>query len=306
MSALRQAVDDYLAVRRAVGYQLKQDGHLLPDFVEYVEGRGGCFVTTKLALEWATQPTGGSVCWWALRLRIVRHFAQHLRAIDPRTEIPRPDLLPYRRSRRTPYLYADEDVVRLMEAARRLRGSLRPFSYATLFGLLAATGMRVGEAIALNRPDVDFDKRRAVVHKGKFNKSRELPLHETTLAALRAYARRRDRVFPRCDTPSFFISQRRTRLLYSTVHRTFLKLLPEAGLAERQPPPRIHGLRHRFIIKTLLGWYRVDLDVEAELPKLSTYVGHVCPSNTYWYLSATLELLRLASDRLERTWGELP
>ena len=306
MSALRQALAEYLAIRRAVGYQLKQDGHLLPDFVEYVDGRGGDFVTTKLALEWATQPTGGSVCWWALRLRVVRHFAQHLRAIEPRTEIPRPGLLPYRTSRRVPYLYADEDVVRLIGAARRLRGSLRPFTYATLFGLLATTGMRVGEAIALNRQDVDFDTRLAVVHKGKFNKARELPLHKTTVEALRAYDRRRDSVFPRSDTPSFFVSQRRTRLLYSTVHRTFLKLLPEAGLAERQPPPRIHGLRHGFITKTLLGWYRAGLDVEVELPKLSTYVGHVCPSNTYWYLSATPELLRLACERLEQTWGESP
>lgn len=307
MRDLRQALDDYLAVRRALGYKLERAGRLLPDFVGYVESRESSFVTTELAVDWATLPTDASQQWWSERLGMVRCFAKHVSAFDRRTEIPSQDLLPFRKRRRTPYVYSDEDVEALLETTRELRGPLKGATYATLIGLLAATGMRVGEAIALDRADIVWRDELLVVREGKYGKSRELPLHPTTLDALGAYAEKRDSLFPRLRTPSLFVSQAGTRLIYSNVHRAFLTLVRRAGLSDRQPRrPRIHDFRHGFVIKTLLDWYKAGLDVEPRLTLLSTYLGHVSPSSTYWYLTATPELLRLAGERLERVRGDRP
>lgn len=308
MTGLQQAVKDYLAVRRALGFKLEREGHLLPDFAAYIERHGGAFITTALALAWAAQPANATPSWLATRLGLVRGFAQYMRSIDPRTEVPLRELFDYRRARPAPYVYSDEDVRALMQAAETtLSGPLMRSTYATLIGLLAATGMRVSEAIALDRSD--FDEREAVltIRYSKFGRSRQAPLHSTTCAALQVYGRHRNRVFPRPKAPSVFISQAGTRLIYQNVHWTFLRLIRKARLEDRSPRrPRIHDLRHFFAIRTMLDWYRADLDVEARLPQLSTYLGHVSPSSTYWYLTAVPELLGLAAERLERALGELP
>lgn len=307
MNGLGQALDDYLALRRGLGYKLEKAERLLSDFVTYVDRRGGTFVTTKLALDWATLPADAASSWKADRLCVVRGFAKYLRAFDPRTEIPPQGILPYRKKRDTPYLYSAEDIEGLLKATRGIHSPLKACTYATLFGLLAATGMRVGEAIALDCTDVNYDDELLVIREGKFGKSRELPLHPTTIEALGAYARTRDRALPRITTQSFFVSQVGSRLIYQNVHSNFLALVRRAGLFDRRPRrPRIHDLRHAFAIKTLLGWYKAGLNVELRLPLLSTYLGHVCPTNTYWYLTATPELLRIAAERRERVRSDLP
>ena len=208
--------------------------------------------------------------------------------------------------RSIPYVYSTEDITALLSAADTLRTPLRVATYRTLLGLLAVTGMRVGEAITLD--ERDFDRRRdvLVIRKTKFDKSREVPLHASTVQALERYLRHRNRLSPRRRTPSLFVSIAGSRLFYQNVHETFLKLVYKlvyaAGLGDRRPRrPHIHDLRHSFAIRTVLDWYRDDVDVEARLPLLSTYLGHIGPSSTYWYLTAVPELLEAATVRLERS-----
>lgn len=308
MSDLRQAAEDYLALRRSLGFKLVSQGHLLQSFVRYAEQAGASRITVDLAVEWAQLPSGRDPMWWARRLGVVRVFAKHMAAFDETTEVPAADLLPHRSRRAVPYLYSADDIAALMAAARGIRYPLKAATYATLVGLLAATGMRVGEAIALDRKAVDWKNELIAVSNSKFGKSREVPLHASTTGALRSYARQRDRLCPRPQAPSFFVSLAGTRLIYNNVHLVFHKLVREVGLTPRSPRcrPRIHDLRHTFAVTILLGWYRAGVDVQARLPLLSTYLGHVDPAKTYWYLSAAPELLELVSGRLERALGELP
>lgn len=303
MTGLRRALADYLKVRRALGFKLKHAGEMLPDFVGYLEQRRATFVTTVAALAWATQPRDTHPNWWRKRLVVVRGFAKYLQAIDRRTEVPPLDHLPAHEGvRGTPYVYTATDITALLSASETLRAPLRVATYRTLLGLLAVTGMRVGEAIALD--DRDFDRRREVlvIRKTKFDKSREVPLHDSTAQALARYQRQRNRFVPRRKDSSLFASTVGSRLIYQNVHETFLKLIYAAGLGERRPRrPNIHDLRHTFAIRTVLDWYRDEVDVEARLPLLSTYLGHIGPSSTYWYLTAVPELLEAATVRLERS-----
>lgn len=301
MSPLREALTNYLTIRRALGYKLVRAGKLLAQFVTYLEGIGAKTVTTDHAIAWARLPAGGDVNWWAYRLSVVRCFATYLHTLDPRAEVPAADILPVRPQRATPYLYSDQEIRSLIEACRGLRSPLRAATYRTLIGLLAVTGLRVGEAIHLDREDIDFGQGLLTVREGKFGKSRELPLHPTTLQALRSYLRERHRLHPSPSTPALFISPAGTRLLYCNVNSTFLKLMRSAGLKPRSAAcrPRLHDLRHAFAVRTVLDAYRDGGDVQARLPLLSTYLGHVNPASTYWYLSAAPELLAMASGRLE-------
>jgi len=216
--------------------------------------------------------------------------------------VPAAELLPGRPRRATPYLYSDVEIAALIAAADTLRFPLRVATYKTLIGLLAVTGMRVGEAIRLDRDDLDLAHELLVVRDGKFGKSRELPLQPSTIRALRDYLRLRDRLHPAPSAPALLISPAGTRLLYCNVHATFRQLRRRAGLQPRSAScrPRIHDLRHTFAVRTLLDAYRSEADVQARLPLLSTYLGHVDPGATYWYLSAAPELLALAGERLER------
>lgn len=299
---LHRALTDYLKTRRALGFKLKRDGDLLPDFVAFLAARRCSYVTTAAAIAWASQPRDASPRWWTQRLIVVRGFAKYLSTLDGRTQVPPVDAFPQARSRSAPHVYSPDDLTALLSATDTLRSPLKTVTYKTLLALLAITGMRVGEAIALDEHDVDGRRAALVVRKSKFGKSREVPVHATTMAALARYRHERDRRLPRKLSPSFFVSTRGTRLIYQNVHETFLQLVYAAGLGRRRPRPTIHGLRHGFAIRTVLEWYRAGADVEARLPLLSTYMGHVGPSSTYWYLTAVPELLEAATIRLERSW----
>jgi len=309
MSTLRQAAGDYIMVRRALGSKLERHPGLLESFIAYMEAAGATTVTTELALAWARLPGDDAhPAYLSNRLCAVRGFARHLQAFDPATEVPAAGLLAWPKCRAVPYLYSGADVTALMGAARSLAPALRAASYQTLIGLLAVTGMRIGEAIRLNRDDADWEEGVLTIRDSKFRKSREVPLHQSTLDALRAYTALRDELCPRPKAASLLVSRAGTRLVYNTVQATFSRLARDAGLKPRSERcrPRIHSLRHSFASAVLLGWYRDGLDVEARLPLLSTYLGHGNPSGTYWYLSAVPELLALAAERRERTLGARP
>lgn len=301
MNVLRQALADYLAVRRVLGYRLARAEKLLAQFLAFVEDRGEEHLTIETALAWATAPTGADPNWMSRRLSDVRRFAIHLRGIDPATQVPPADILPGRSRRATPYLYSTEEIATLMAVTTTLRGSHRKASYRTLIGLLAATGMRVGEAIGVNRDDFDAICGVLTIRNGKFGKSRELPLHPSTIAALGDYLRRADRPRQSPNVPALFLSPAGTRLLYTNVQNTFQRLVRRAGIKRRSAAcrPRLHDLRHSFAVNTILDAYRVGDDPGARLAILSTYLGHINPVHTYWYLSASPELLMLAGDRLE-------
>jgi integrase/recombinase XerD len=301
MSTLGGYVDDYLRTRRALGFKLEREGRLLPEFAAALDRAGTTTVTVGAALAWATGPPDADPSWWGARLAMVRVFARWLQAFEPATEVPPAGLLPARSQRAEPYPYVDDDIAALMGTARRIRTAFKAATYETLIGLLAATGMRVGEVIALNRGDLDEGEGLLVVRASKFGRSRAVVLHPTTLKALRAYATVRDGRWPRPATQALFVSVAGTRLIYQNVHLTFHRLVAEAGLRPRSARcrPRIHDLRHRFAVEALLRWVRAGEDVEARLPQLSAYLGHACPSDTYWYLRAAPELMALAAGRLE-------
>ena len=307
MSPLRTAVDEYLALRRGLGFSLRGPGALLRQFAAFFEREGASSITRELALRWATQPATTHPAHWATRLSTVRRFAQFWSASDPRTEVPPLGLLPHRYGRKPPYIYTEGEIRRLIAVARQLPSAtgLRPATYATLLGLLAVTGLRISEALALNRADVDGAEAVLTIRRTKFGKSRLVPLHPSTQRALERYARRRDRVYPTPTTESVFVSERGARLTQWTVRYTFNRLSRRIGLrgpADRRGP-RLHDFRHRVAVTTLLRWYRAGVDVERHLPALSTYLGHGHVADTYWYLSAVPELLRLAAARLEARGG---
>ncbi len=244
---LRERVVDYLALRRALGYRLARPEKLLNQFLDHLERAGQSNVTVAAALDWARLPANGDSNWWAYRLSTVRGFATYLHALDPVQEVPAPDLLPQRPLRATPYLYSDVDVAALITATSMLRTPLRRATFATLIGLLAVTGIRVGEAIAVDRADVHLpDDEHAtgqlLVRSGKFGKTRELALHPSTVAAVRDYQRLRDRLAPSTTTAALLVSTAGTRLIYCNVHNAFHRLVRRAGLTPRSPScrPRIH------------------------------------------------------------------
>jgi len=305
MSPLRQSLIDYLKIRRALGYKLERAEKLLGQFLDHLDQLGEERVTLENATSWVTLPATGSGHWWAFRMSAVRSFASYLHALDPVHEVPPADLFPDRVHRAVPYLYSEKEIVALMTAAGSLRLPLRQATYRTLIGLLWVTGMRVGEAIRLDRGDVDLKHGVLTVRQSKFGKTRELPLHTTTVNALRAYLRLRDRLCSQTSTDAALISPAGTRLIYGNVHSTFRQLRSQAGLQPRSPScrPRIHDVRHTFAVRTLLDWYRQEYEVQPRLPLLSAYLGHVHPKDTYWYLQASPELLQIAADRLQRSQG---
>lgn len=303
MSKLRKTLQEYLAVRRALGVKLYNVGLDLHHFVSFMEKHRACVITTKLALQWVRQPRDAHPSYLAERLGRVRRFAQYVSAIDLRTEIPSQEFLPYRSERKPPYIYSDAEIKRLIKAARKLPSSvgLRPYTYSAFFGLLTITGMRIGEAVALNQQDVDLKEGIITIHQAKFGKSRLVPLHRSTQRALENYLLNKNRICPKPKTTAFFISDQGNRLTQCTVRWTFNRLSRQIGL--RGPTdrhgPRIHDFRHRFAVQTLLLWYRNDIDPRQHIHQLSAYLGHVHVSDTYWYLSSVPELLQLAAQRLQ-------
>jgi integrase len=307
MNPLRDAVAEYIALRRSLGFKLRDMATGLTDFASFLEHHAASTITTALAVQWAMQPVDHQPSDWAKRLGFVRVFARHWSAIDPRTEIPSPGLLPFRARRARPYLYTDEEIHQLLAAAKRLAPTdgLRPWTYHCLFGLLVVSGLRISEAIALERQDVDLAQGLLTIRHTKFNKSRVVPLHVSTQDVFTAYAAHRDRLVPHPASTRFLLNDQGRRLQISAVHRTFYDLSRQIGL--RGPAdhagPRIHDFRHRFAVTTLIRWYRAHEDIERRLPVLSTFLGHAHVADTYWYLSVHPELMGLATDRLERRWG---
>jgi integrase/recombinase XerD len=296
MSDLSGQAGDYLRLRRALGHKLDDAHRLLPRFVAYLDAIGAQTVTVEAALAWARRPDADPASSvWMRRMTVARGFARHMAGVDPGTEVPPPGLVTFRQ----PFIYSDADIAALMAHARQsIPTPLRAATVETLIGLLATTGMRVGEAIRLERPDVLWAEAVIVVRDSKFGKSRLVPLHESAVAALAAYAGQRDRLQPWPKCPAFFVSTAGTALLYSNVCHTFRKIVDATGVGSPRRP-RIHDIRHSFAVSTLVGWYRDGHDVQARLPRLSAVLGHQNPVNTYWYLSAAPELLSLAAARLD-------
>jgi len=307
MTTIRQAVREYLEMRRGLGFKLHDAGRLLLKFVAFMEQHRASYITTKLALAWAQQPSNVQPVEWAHRLSIVRVFARHRGATDPRTEIPPDGLLPFRPRRARPYLYSHQEIKALLKAALALpsREGLRPWTYYGLLGLLSVSGLRFGEVQNLELQDVDLRAALLTVRSSKFGKSRLVPLHKSTRDVLADYLRRRHQLWATRPVSSYvFVSNRGTRLDRGAIRRTFYALSRQIGL--RGPSdhhgPRLHDFRHRFAVMTLLRWYRSGKDPERLLPILSAYLGHVHVSDTFWYLSAWPELMRGAMSRLERRW----
>jgi integrase len=309
MISLRKAVENYLTMRRSLGFKLRDMGYNLRHFVSFMEQQRTSIITTELALRWAQQPQDVHPAQWAARLSFVRSFARYWSATDPRTEIPPTGLLPYRTKRAAPYIYSNDEIQQILKAARNLPPStgLRPWTYYSLFGLMAVTGMRISEVIRLDHADVDLKQGLLTVRLTKFSKSRLIPLHPSTVKKLKRYLHRRDELYPRHLTARFFLSNQGTPLTDCMVRWTFVKLSRQIGLRKVGDSfgPRLHDLRHRFAVTTLLHWYRTGLDVEQCLPVLSTYLGHAHVTDTYWYLSAIPELLALTINRLEKRWEAL-
>ncbi len=301
MKALRPALADYLRLRRALGYQLVRTEKLLNQFLDYLDAQQATRVTVELALDWAQLPDNSDGSWWAYRLAAVRGFAAFLHTLDPATEIPSTDLLPDRSHRASPYLYSTADVQALLTATGTLSTPLRRATFSTLIALLAVTGMRVGEAMALDRSDIDANNNLLLVRQAKFGKTRELIVHPSTIKGLAEYARLRDQLAPASGSNAVLVSLAGTRLLYCNVHWTWQRLVHTAGLAARSSAcrPRIHDLRHSFAVQSMLDAYDAGLDGQHRLTLISTYLGHVHPASTYWYLSASPELMAAAGQRLE-------
>ncbi|MDP2959730.1 MAG: tyrosine-type recombinase/integrase [Longimicrobiales bacterium] len=306
MSALRESLEEYLAIRRSLGFKLTSLARHLHNFVDYAEDENASYITTELALRWAQLPTRVQPATRAARLAFVRRFAAWRSATDRRTQVPPEGLLSHRYRRKPPYIYSDDEIGGIVLTAGELASpkGLRARTYSMLFGLLAVTGMRVSEALGLDRNDVDLEAAILTVRRTKFGKTRLVPVHPSTRDALRAYGQQRDQIVRVSLTAGFFVSERGTRITGCAARCTFAKVSREIGL--RDPlegqrhghGPRLHDMRHRFAVRTLVDWYRAGLDVEREIPKLATYLGHVHVHDTYWYLEGVPELLALASERL--------
>jgi len=306
MKRLHQAVKDYLALRRSLGFKLREYGECLHDFVSFLKENGVSNITNKLAVEYATRRQDEKPVSWSRRLIIIRGFARYRTGADPRTEIPAVGLLKFRSRRARPYLYSEDEIRRLLEAALKMKSPhpLQPHTYYCLFGLLAVSGMRLGEAINLQPQDVDWTQGVLTIRGAKFGKSRLVPLHPSTLAVLLDYAKLRDKIFIERPVSTFLVTSRGTKLEKTNLSRVFRELSRQITI--RKPGvrqgPRLHDFRHRFAIETLLRWYRSGEQVSRRMPVLSTYLGHANVSGTYWYLGSTPELMAAASKLIETRW----
>ena len=306
MSALRNALTQYVSLRRALGTKLREPARTLGYFVEFLERKEVEFITSDLALRWAMEPQGVQRATWARRLGMVRGFASWFSTVDTRTEVPPRRLLPARRRRNKPHIFTEQEIEQLMAEAARLASptEFRAMTYVTLIGLLSATGLRLGEALSLGRSDVDLQNGMLAIRQTKFGKSRFVPIEDSTRVALERYAKTRDELCSRSGAETFLVSERGRPLPSCTARDTFARISCAIGLRSPTPTggvgrgPRLQDFRHRFATRRLIEWYRAGLDVGRELPKLATYLGHINVAHTYWYIEAVPELLQLASDHL--------
>jgi integrase/recombinase XerD len=298
MSILRERGTAYLAMRRSLGYKLRGHGYLLMEFIGYLEDHGHSTVTTDAAMSWATAPADTTRTYWNRRLSVARCFARYLSAFDLACQIPPAGPIGPSEARPAPYLYSPEEIAALIHAAGTLASPLQAATCQALISLLAVTGMRVGEAVALDAGDVDLDAALVTVH-GKYDRTRLVPLHPTTVTMLRRYRRRCRQLCPAPSTPAFFLSPAGTRLAVSRVDAVFAQLLARTGInGRRGRPAHVHDLRHSFAVTSLTDWYRAGADVAARMPLLSAFMGHAGPASTFYYLHAAPELPGLAAQRL--------
>ena len=313
MNTLREALQEYLALRRSLGFKMHDASRVLPRFVAFMEERQALHITTRLALEWVLQAKTVQPAERGRRLGFIRGFARYRSATDPLTEVPSRELLPQASTRARPYLYTEQEVRGLLEAALKLPTAwpstpLRPWVFHCLLGLLSVTGLRISEALDLKLDDVDLRQGVLTIRAAKLGRSRLVPLHPSAFSALLQYLQRRKQFLCERRSDYVFVSNRGTRLDRGRVQRVFHALSRQTGL--RAPGvrngPRLHDLRHRFAVQVLTRWYESGQDPARRLPALSTYLGHVCVAGTYWYLSNSPELMAPAMVRLERRWGGSP
>ena len=303
MSTLNTHVDDYLGLRRALGFKLEREGQWLAELAAYVDAADASTLTSELAIAWASQRASAGPNGWAKRLGVARKFAAHLQTILPATEVPPPGVFPTRRHRPTPYLWSQHDIQGLLEGARTLRPPLRAVTHEAIFGLIAVSGMRIGEAVGLEQSDVDLDTGVITIRHAKFDRTRLVPLHATVTAALRRYATDRDRLCPKPRSEAFFVSSVGTRLNRSGVAKALRLITTAMGIRTETVHPRVHDLRHSFAVRTLIEWQRSEVSVDEHISVLSTYLGHVNPADTSWYLPASPELMATAAQRLDARFG---
>lgn len=304
MNTLSEELDRYLAIRRALGYDLRTTERILRKFIGFAEEQKADHITTDLFLRWRSAFGHAHRATWAARLGMVRLFAHWLHGIDVRHEAPPATLIPSRLRRPRPYIYSEEEIRRLIATAAELPSvnGLRGLTYATLFGLIAVTGLRISEALALDVRDVDLERGILTVRRGKLGKARLLPVEASAQAQLVAYAKARDRLLG-TRPESFFVSDQGTRPTDCCTRYNFAVVCQRMGLRPLQRfhrhgrGPRIHDLRHAFAARTLLNWYRTGKDPTREMIWLTTYLGHSDPGHTYWYFEAVPELMELAAQR---------
>lgn len=307
MSTLAKELARYLSIRRSLGYDLGTAERVLRRFVAFAAARKVRHVTTGLFLAWQMEFGRASQDTWSARLGMVRQFALWLNGIDPRNEVPPKALIPGRYRRVRPYIYSDQEIARIMAEAARLPSTngIRALTFTTLFGLIAVTGLRVSEALALDNGDVDLEYGVLAIRHGKSGKARIAPLSQSTIDRLAAYAGERDRLLGRAPK-SFFVTDTGNRPDDCSARYNFATVCQRIGLRSPQKfnkhgrGPRIHDLRHTFAAQTMVDWYRSGKDPEREMIKLTTYLGHTAPEHTYWYIEAVPELLELASKRATR------
>jgi integrase len=301
MSSFSDHVDDYLKARRALGFKLAYPGLVLHQLASYLEAAGAKTITVELAVEFAGLPKAVTPIHFSHRLGAVRGFARYLKTIEPATEVPPVGIWPTSQVRPAPYIWAEQDITRLLDAANALQPRLKALTMATLFGLLAASGLRVGEALGLAGSDVELGSGLLTVRNAKFGRERYVPLHPSTTEALRHYADQRDALVAG-PAKAFFVLGTRGPLSYPCVRVAFRALTADLGLRTADVRPRLHDFRHSFVVSTLLNWHRAGLDIGGRLALLSNYLGHTSIEGTYWYFSAVPELMALA---LERAHGDL-
>jgi integrase len=304
-------LDRYLSVRRSLGYDLRTEERRLRRFARFADQEGAPHIDTALFLRWDASLPAATTSTRSARLSAVRLFAQWLSSIDPAHEVPPRGLLPDRSQRPRPHIYSEAEIASIIAAAKALPSiyGLRGLTYSTLFGLIAVTGLRISEAVALDHDDLDVENGVVRVRRGKLGKERLLPLDSTVVAQLVGYSAERDRLLGSAPD-AFFVTCKGTRLTDCSARYNFAHACQQIGLRAHQHycrhgrGPRIHDLRHTFAVRTMINWHRTGKDPAREMIRLTTYLGHTDPNNTFWYLEAVPELLDLAMARVTSNGGE--
>jgi integrase/recombinase XerD len=311
MIPLTVRLQQYIAMRRSLGFDLSFAERVLRKFTEFADSERADQITVDLFLRWKEHYGSANSYTWSRRLSMVRIFASWLQGFDPRTEVPPAGIIPDKPRRTRPYIYTDDQIAEIVTEARQLPSSygLRGWTCSTLFGLIAITGLRVSEAIGLDEKDVDLDEAVLAIRNSKNGKCRFVPLSASAAERMRAYRAERNRILGD-GRAAFFLLENGERPTDCCARYNFARVCQRIGLRKLEVfnkhghGPRIHDLRHSFAVHTIMDWYRRGLDPDREMLKLSTFLGHTQPEHTYWYIEAIPELLQLACERAERNLSE--